>query len=157
MQRRYSRNTSCGTVRSGTIGSATPADLTAPRIHELRQGYDMTRKVFAGLAIVCLMTTGCQLDRTSFQMDSNNRIPFLGFQLSDLGHRQKDSDQLITVRAESASVDESTEEDARTARRRLGDWLDGLRSPERISLPRTDSQSDILASTIEPAEFSNEF
>ena len=91
-------------------------------------------------------------------MDSNSRIPFLGFQLSDLGHRRKkDNDQLITVRAESASVDDSKEEDARTARRRLGNWLDGLRSPERISLPRTDSQADILASAIEPAEFSNEF
>jgi len=115
----------------------------------------MTRMIFATLALACLTTSGCQLDRTSFQMDSNSRIPFLGFQLSDLGRRKQDVGP-VTVRAANAVADHTTPV-AKTAPRRLNTWLDGLKPPERISLPRTDSPIDILASTTEPTEFSNEF
>lgn len=117
----------------------------------------MVRMIFMILALACLTTTGCQLDRTSFQLDSNSRMPFMGFQLSDLGRRNKEVDP-VTVRTANTVVDQTIVTPvAQSAPRRRNTWLDALKSPERISLPRTDAPVDMLASTTEPTEFSNEF
>ena len=113
------------------------------------------------------MMTGCHLDRTSFYMDSNNPLPFLGFQLSQ-NRNKTQAETPLTVRA---TTPDATTKTASNSPRLFNNWLNGRKVPERVSLPRTDSpkSEDSVASesvvdetttalaTAQSADFSAEF
>ena len=94
------------------------------------------------------LASGCQLGRTMFQMDSNSRTPFLGFDL--LGQNEsKEQD----VRASSVAdlrngptnvnvqtVSETTPPKKKTS---LLEKLNLKRTPERIPLQLAESEGEL--------------
>lgn len=74
-------------------------------------------------------------------MDSNNPIPFLGFQLSEAKARKAESP--VTVRATTPEKQQMTS--TVNAPRRFNSWLNSLKSQERMSLPRTDEPVETVA------------
>jgi len=93
----------------------------------------------AGGCLLCGLS-GCQVARTSFQMDSDNRVPILGLQLSP---RERDTSG---IRRDHAADDETPVVDLnrRETMPRRSPWsklLGRFGKPKRIPLPRTDLQS----------------
>ena len=93
----------------------------------------------AGGCLLCGLS-GCQVARTSFQMDSDSQVPIVGLQLSP---RERD---ISGIRRDYAADDETPVVDLNRGETipRRSPWsklLGQFGKPKRIPLPRTDLQS----------------
>ena len=100
--------------------------------------------VLCGLSLL-LGAIGCRVSGTSFQMDSDQRSPSLGLQLSPRKKRTPKDDWTIrqTGGVENRSVKTQPPADKAVPQRSAWSRLLGrFGTPKRVPLPRTDIRSD---------------
>ena len=100
--------------------------------------------LLAGMALFACGPIGCQVAKTSFQMDSDSRTPGVGLQLAPKP-KQKDDKSAVTSadhygRDATVTHADATAEATPPAKSRWTKWLDRFRRPKRIPLPVTDTE-----------------
>ena len=90
--------------------------------------------------LVILAFTGCQVDRTSLQMDSDSRFPALGIQL--VPKRKPQKIQTISHHESLATPEKAmqTRQSSTARSSRWTQWLNPFGKKQRIPIPRTDLQ-----------------
>lgn len=93
-------------------------------------------------ALLLSVTAGCQSSRSSMQMDSNSNTPFFSLQMPIKNAKSQAADVEVAV---EQPVEQATPlirplsmQNKPQSESRWGSWLDKLRHPISIPVPRTD-------------------
>ena len=86
--------------------------------------------------------SGCKIDRTSIQMDSDNRLPSIGLDLRPKPKFERPGPirQISGTASEPSGVELPT--DRQPSHSRWSNWLNRFSKPKRIPLPRTDLETE---------------
>lgn len=118
------------------------------------RGRNSLRLRWTTLLLLLTLSSGCQLSRTFFHVDSDSHTPSIGFDLTSHDDqanlheiRQTSAESVAPRPIEPHSAKEPAQD--RTGWRR---WLNPLAPQRRIPLPRTDLETDADSAEI-PAGF----
>ena len=100
--------------------------------------------LLAATALFAVCPIGCQVAKTSFQMDSDSRTPGVGLQLAPKPKQKEDGTAVRSAdhHGEDAMVThaDATTDATSPSKSRWTKWLDRFRRPKQIPLPVTDTE-----------------